>query len=141
MKVVNQPRFEVSDLGRVRLVSTGAIVRTHKSKGYLKVSLKGCVSSVHRLVAMAFCPGYSSELHVNHINAIKIDNRAVNLEWVTVRENVMHAYKTGQHPATQKRTKTYVKSTRNKSHLQELTDNVLNSLLFVDYDDFIKRSA
>lgn len=46
---------------------------------------------VHRLVAMAFCDGYSDGLVVNHKNGIKTDNRADNLEWVTLYENTRHS--------------------------------------------------
>ena len=46
---------------------------------------------VHRLVAMAFVPGFSDGLEVNHKNGIKSDCRAANLEWVTHSENAVHA--------------------------------------------------
>lgn len=48
---------------------------------------------VHRLVAMSFCSGDGD--FVNHINGIKTDNRAENLEWCTASENEIHAYRTG----------------------------------------------
>ena len=39
----------------------------------------------HRLVLMAFCG--VSDLHVDHINGVRHDNRLENLEYVTRREN------------------------------------------------------
>lgn len=50
---------------------------------------------VHRLVASAFVDGFEPGLCVNHMNGIKTDNRAENLEWVSVARNTQHAWETG----------------------------------------------
>ena len=48
--------------------------------------------ALHRLVALHFCDGYKHGLVVNHKNEIKIDCRALNLEWCTEQYN--HLYGT-----------------------------------------------
>ena len=61
------------------------------SKGYLRVTLcKGIENhktfGIHRLVALAFIPNPDNKPTVNHLNEIKSDNRAENLEWATAAE-------------------------------------------------------
>lgn len=90
----------VSDMGRIKNLKTGRFLKPCKAKrGYLVVNIRKegirkCFC-MHRLVAEAFCekPVFEkSGLQVNHINGIKTDNRAANLEWTTPSENLLHAY-------------------------------------------------
>ena len=76
------------------------ILKPVKNKcGYLYVSLanNGKVKNfrIHKLVAEEFIPNANKTLQINHINGIKSDNRAENLEWVTCKDNINKAWKMG----------------------------------------------
>ena len=102
--------YQVSDQGRIRqmerIVPTpngGHYIEEEKIKklnfagNYPQARLckKGKIKSflVHHLVLNAFLG--ESDLHCNHKNGIKTDNRLINLEWITRSENQKHAYSTG----------------------------------------------
>lgn len=97
--------YQVSNLGRIKRTrggkgaQSGKILKQYMRDGYSSVYLTKDAKtegySVHRLVAMAFHENPENKICVNHINGVKSDNRAVNLEWVTYKENTAHAWKTG----------------------------------------------
>lgn len=96
-----EDRYAVSDDGRVWSKISNRWLNPHYNDGgYLKVGLcrdgkrKKCF--VHRLVCEAFHGEAPSPAHqVDHINGIHTDNRASNLQWVTVDENIELAAKIG----------------------------------------------
>ena len=67
--------------------------------GYLEVAAtknrKRIKHTLHRLVAMAFVPGYDEGLTVNHIDGDKANNAPANLEWVSLARNSEHQWETG----------------------------------------------
>jgi hypothetical protein len=109
--------LEVSSLGRVRraplwydtVSKRGTPCRSRKRERYysqwiaksgypmIAIKFRGVRRKylVHRLVAQAFVPGYAPDLSVNHINCNKQDNRAENLEWVTLAENTALQWRDG----------------------------------------------
>ena len=88
--------YEVSDLGNVRNANTKRILKGGlKGHGYLGVSLYDADGNerqiyIHRLVAQAFCDNPNNKKTVNHINENKKDNRAMNLEWMSIQENLAY---------------------------------------------------
>ena len=85
--------YEVSNLGRVRSsYYHGKILKPMISNsGYERVDLfkdkKRKQFSVHRLVAQAFVDNPYGKQFVNHIDEDKTNNTAINLQWVTHKEN------------------------------------------------------
>lgn len=92
-------RYQVSSWGRVRNIQTGNIITPYKNeKGYLKVYLnkgnhKNAKFRINRLVAQAFIPNPYNLPQVNHKDGNKENNSYTNLEWVTNKENQVHASK------------------------------------------------
>lgn len=65
--------------------------------GYYRVTLcKGGHKKqqyLHRLIAIHFIPNPEGMPQINHKDGNKLNNSIDNLEWVTVQENTIHAYK------------------------------------------------
>lgn len=102
-KVVEDGLFEVFENGRIfRINRSGKPECTfynmgRKDNGYYAVNtmVKGKQKHfyVHRLIAKAFIPNPENKPQVNHKDGNKLNNEIDNLEWVTSKENVRHAYK------------------------------------------------
>ena len=99
--------YQISNMGRIRSLDRynarghwikGRMIKPAINKGrggYLELTLHNgqinITREVHRLVALHFVPGYREGLVVNHINEIKTDNRAENLEFCTRRYNMLYS--------------------------------------------------
>lgn len=99
-------KYEVSNLGGVRRAegvykTTGErwpskpIAVVKHSRGYFRIRKNEKSFYVHRLVASAFVDNPEGKPCVNHIDGVKTNNKAENLEWCTVQENNEHAVKLG----------------------------------------------
>ena len=88
--------YQVSTLGKVRNKYGKVLFQCPNAKGYMRVKLikngRRTHKRVNRLVAETFISNPFNLPQVNHINGDKQDNSISNLEWVTNRDNVRHAY-------------------------------------------------
>ena len=121
VKVVGFENYEVSNLGRVRNIKSGRILKPQlRRDGYLRHCLyennKQKNLLLHRIVATAFIDNPEGKPQVNHIDENKLNNDLSNLEWCTVRENMIHGT----------RTKRIAEKNFKKVIQLDLNDNVLN---------------
>lgn len=96
--------YQVSNMGRVKSLSNNKkrkekILKSSKDGGgYLMVGLckdgKQKCHKIHRLVASAFLDNPNNLIEVNHINEIKTDNCAENLEWCNRSYNMNYGTRT-----------------------------------------------
>ncbi len=104
--------YEVSNLGNVRakdrIIDTATGPRHYKAKnlvpeitndGHYRVALCNAGRKqrifVHRIVALAFIPNPNNYPVINHLDGNPANNNVNNLEWTTVQENTLHAYRIG----------------------------------------------
>jgi hypothetical protein len=92
---------EVTKYGDVRDLFTGAIKNQYvTNKGYLTTNVKTNnderkVRRIHQLVALAWIGPCPPDHEVNHKDLNKKNNYYKNLEWVTSKENHLHAIRHG----------------------------------------------
>ncbi len=130
--------YEVSNLGRIKSLKCdrSKILKPKLTNyGYHTIGLymegKQITFKIHRLVAIAFIINPQNRKVVNHINGIKTDNRANNLEWCTYMDNAQHAVDTGLLKSNNKRV-IYI-------NVRQIDDNgnVVNT--FKDIHDAIEK--
>jgi hypothetical protein len=101
-RIPNFNKYEASNLGRIKTFNWKGSKQERVMKpakdgsGYLRTVLidnegKNKTVKVHRIIASTFIDNDLNKPEVNHINAVKDDNRVVNLEWSTRQENLKHA--------------------------------------------------
>jgi hypothetical protein len=92
--------YKVSSDGRIVNTKTNRVLSQRISKqGYYHVSfyVNGLLKTfrAHIIVSKAFIENPSFKKEVNHKDGNKLNNSVENLEWVTSRENKIHAVKNG----------------------------------------------
>ena len=121
VKIEGFENYEVSNLGKVRNIKSGIMLKPWLTKdGYLRHCLykhnKRKNLLLHRIIATAFIDNPGKKPQVNHIDENKLNNDLSNLEWCTVRENLIHGT----------RTKRAAEKCFKKVIQLDLNDNVLN---------------
>jgi hypothetical protein len=97
-EIAEHPGCYISTSGRFRknkgIIKLGSL---QKSSGYRHIEIKNKCYKVHRIVAQAFISNPQPDvlIFVNHLNGVKTDNSASNLEWVSPSANAQHAHDTG----------------------------------------------
>jgi len=90
IKLDTEFNYEVSDLGRIRILETPSKTKYYKTfvggTGVLLVSIKkskgkSVLKYVNKLVLSSFYGGYYKQRKVKHINGLLEDCRLDNLEW------------------------------------------------------------
>ncbi len=94
-------RYRVSSMGRVFSVVRNRMRSLNPDrKGYIAIDLwKGGEKSwrrVHHLVLLAFVGARPPRHECAHLNGCPSDNRSINLEWVTSKENARHREEHGR---------------------------------------------
>ena len=80
---IMKPKLQTNRYGRTD--ARVSLWKDGKSKDHL----------VARLVAMAWCDGYSPGMTVNHIDGNSMNNNAYNLEWVSLGDNIRKGFDDG----------------------------------------------
>ena len=132
-----EPNYEVSNLGRIRskdrYVNTGiggkrfikgTFLKLIKANtGYYMVCVNGKNTLVHILVANAFIENPNNLPQINHKDTKKLNNFSSNLEWISCKDNIQHAYNNGCFPTGEKH---YNSKLSNKQTV-EIRDSYLNN--------------
>lgn len=99
--------YQASTFGRIKsLARSGTyeriLIPVIDNHGYYHITLSknGIVQRffIHQLIAKTFIPNSLNLPQVNHKDGNKQNNKAENLEWCTLQENITHSIETGLKP-------------------------------------------
>jgi hypothetical protein len=85
-------KYEASNLGKIRNAKTKKLLKPSKTKNrYHQIVLVNDESKrksafVHRLIGFTFIPNTNNDATINHKNRNRTDNRVINLEWASMKQ-------------------------------------------------------
>ncbi len=88
-------KYEICETGVVTNLDNGKVLKgtsISKNNRYVKIHLDKFYP-LHRLVAEHFIPNPKGLPQVNHKDGNRYNNAASNLEWVSCKDNLKHAYR------------------------------------------------
>ena len=92
---VSPEGYIISNMGKTPIVRKPSI----NNYGYKQITIgvDGATKTIqiHRVVATEFIPNPDGCCIVNHVDGDKQNNNVSNLEWVSQKENIQHAHRTG----------------------------------------------
>ena len=106
---INVKGYLISNLGRIKSLKgyNAIILKQFNQNGYLAVTIDGTNIKTHRLVALAFIPNNDkSKNTVDHINGNIRDNKASNLQWLSLLDNIRKEWDARKQDKENKKSKT-----------------------------------
>jgi len=115
----------------VKVGNMGTIIRPNGRKaslktdniGYLNISIfidgKMRPFKQHRVIAMTWIKNHKELKEVNHKDGIKTNNAVSNLEWMSHRDNIIHAHESGLFTKHMGRVKGYTHSQDTKDKMRQ----------------------
>lgn len=100
--IIDFPDYLINEFGNVISIKNGKrkeLKSQMGNAGYLYIGLsknnKAHNRFIHRLVAQTFIENASNKDQVNHIDGNKLNNHISNLEWISAKDNIKHAFING----------------------------------------------
>ena len=107
--------YGVSRCGKVANLSHKKIIHGRINHGgyvYCKIGSDNKVYAKSHLIALTFIPNDNpNKIQVNHKNGNKLDNSVENLEWISCRDNIIHAVENGLRPNSCKKVELFDRDT------------------------------
>ena len=97
LPIIENPNYEISNYGNFKNKFGKLLNLNINARGYyycnISTNSKVTKVKIHRLVAKYFLANPYKKDTVNHKDGNKLNNHIDNLEWLTRKENIQHAYK------------------------------------------------